>query len=105
MKDSAFNRVMLNAMACRTPVMTNRVGGVPEYVPEDCNAVMPAGADADDWAERLEAFEENRERLEGWRSATRRWAEGLDWQIVSEEYRAIYRDVYNQAASPDAPAK
>jgi glycosyltransferase involved in cell wall biosynthesis len=37
MLDSAANNVILESMACGTPVMVNRVGGVPEYVNPECN--------------------------------------------------------------------
>lgn len=93
MLDSAANNVFLESMACGTPVMTNRVGGVCEYVPEACNAVMPNGADTDAWAGRLVQLEKNRELLQNWRPAARRWAEGLDWAIIAEEYRAVYRNL------------
>lgn len=89
--DSAANNVFLESMACGTPVMITRVGGVPEYVPGDFNAVMPAGADADAWVGKLTQFAENRERLDTWRPVARHWAERLDWKIVAEAYRALYR--------------
>ena len=59
MLDSAANNVFLESMACGTPVMTNRVGGVPEYVAEDCNAVMPTDASVDDGGAKLTEFSEN----------------------------------------------
>ena len=93
MLDSAANNVFLESMACGTPVMTNRVGGVPEYVPGNFNSVMPADANADDWGAKLTEFSENRERLETWRPEARHWAEGLDWKVVAEEYRAMYREL------------
>jgi glycosyltransferase involved in cell wall biosynthesis len=93
MLDSAANNVFLESMACGTPVMTNRVGGVPEYVPEVCNAVMPNDAVTDAWAGRLVQLEKNRELLQNWRPAARRWAEGLDWAIIAEEYRKMYREL------------
>lgn len=93
MLDSAANDVFLESMACGTPVMTNRVGGVPEYVAEDCNVVMPTDADADSWADRLMELERNRDILGALRPATRAWAEGFDWRIIAEDYRALYREL------------
>lgn len=93
MLDSAANNVFLESMACGTPVMTNRTGGVPEYVAEGCNAVMPAGASPDDWADRLLSLERNRDGLEGLRPAARAWAERFDWTVIAEDYRALYREL------------
>lgn len=93
MLDSAANNVFLESMACGTPVMTNRVGGVPEYVAEDCNVVIPADASADDWADGLLELECKRDLLEAMRPGVRAWAEQFDWGKIAEEYRAIYREL------------
>ncbi len=93
MLDSAANNVFLESMACGTPVMTNRVGGVPEYVAEGCNVVMPAEATADDWVDRLVAFEKDRVPLEAIRGPARAWAEKFDWTVIAEDYRAMYREL------------
>lgn len=93
MLDSAANNVFLESMACGTPVMTNRVGGVPEYVAENGNVVMPADATADGWADRLLAVERNRGALEAMRPFARAWAERFDWATMAEEYRTLYRQL------------
>ena len=93
MLDSAANNVILESMACGTPVMINRVGGVPEYVDPGCNFVMSNDRNADEWVEKLLWLEKNRDVPEQMRPATRAWAERFDWGIMAEEYRAMYRDV------------
>lgn len=91
MKDSAFNRVMLNAMACGTPVMTNRIGGIPEYVVDDCNVVVSDVRQVDEWVEKLLWLEQNRDWVEDIRPKTRAWAETFDWSVIKEEHLAAYR--------------
>ena len=93
MLDSAANDVMLESMACGTPVMVNRTGGVPEYVDSQCNFVMDADRHVDDWVDKLTWLEQNRAVVERMRPATRAWAERFDWRIIAEEYRAMYRQV------------
>ncbi|MBP5786199.1 MAG: glycosyltransferase family 4 protein, partial [Kiritimatiellae bacterium] len=93
MLDSAANNVFLESMACGTPVMTNRVGGIPEYVAENCNVVMPVDASTNDWVDRLWKLERNRDWLEARRPSTRQWAEKFDWHMIAEQYRAIYREL------------
>jgi len=93
MLDSAANNVLLESMACGTPVMVNRVGGVPEYVSPDCNFLMSPDRKVDEWVEKLLWMEQNREEVERMRPATRAWAERFDWKIIAEEYRAMYRQV------------
>lgn len=93
MLDSAANNVILESMACGTPVMVNRVGGVPEYVSPDCNFLMSNDHNVDEWVEKLLWLEQNRDMVEKLRPATRAWAKRFDWKIIAEGYRAMYRDV------------
>lgn len=93
MLDSAANNVILEGMACGTPVMVNRVGGVPEYVNPGCNYVMGNDRNVDEWVEKLLWLEKNRDATEGLRPATRAWAERFDWKIMAEDYRSMYRQV------------
>lgn len=93
MLDSAANDVILESMACGTPVMVNATGGVPEYVASDCNFVLSNDRNVDEWVEKLLWLERHREVAEGLRPATRAWAERFDWKIIAEQYRAMYRDV------------
>ena len=93
MLDSAANNVILESMACGTPVMVNRVGGVPEYVDPACNFLMSNDRNVDEWVEKLLWLARNREVAEQMRPATRAWAERFDWTAIAGEYRAMYRDM------------
>ncbi len=93
MLDSAANNVLLESMACGTPVVTNRTGGVPEYVDSACNFVLSNDRKVDEWVEKLLWLEQNRDVAERMRPATRVWAEKFDWKLIAEDYRAMYRDV------------
>ena len=93
MLDSAANDVILESMACGTPVMINRVGGVPEYVDPACNFLMSNDRNVDEWVEKLLGLEQNRDVAEKMRPATRAWAEKFDWKLMAEDYRAMYRDL------------
>ena len=93
MLDSAANNVILESMACGTPVMVNRVGGIPEYVDPACNFVLSNDRQVDEWVDKLLWLERNRAVAEQMRPATRVWAEKFDWKLIAEQYRAAYRDV------------
>ena len=93
MLDSAANNVLLESLACGTPVLTNRVGGVPEYVAPESNFVLSNDRNADEWVEKLLELEQDRGAAEALRPATRAWAERFDWKIIAEDYRAMYRDM------------
>lgn len=99
MLDCTANDAMLESMACGTPVMTNRVGGVSEYVDPVCNVVLD-GKNVDEWVERIVDLSKNRARLAALRPAVRAWAEQFSWDRIAEQYRELYRDVLaeNRAA-------
>ena len=93
MLDSAANNVILESMACGTPVMVNRVGGAAEYVDPACNFLLSNDRGADEWVDKLLGLEQRRDDVERLRPAVRAWAERFDWRIIAEEYRAMYRRV------------
>jgi len=89
MLDVTANDAMLEAMACGTPVMTNNVGGVPEYLDRASSFIMD-GRNADEWADQLVALARDRQALHDMRRAVRVWAESFDWQIVAPEWAALH---------------
>ena len=93
MLDSAANNVLLESMACGTPVLTNRVGGVPEYVAPESNFVLSNDRNVEEWVEKLLELERNRDAAERRRPAVRAWAEKFDWKLIAADYQAAYRDV------------
>lgn len=92
MVNAAANNAFLEAMACGTPVLTNRVGGVPEYVSADSSYIME-GKKVDEWVDLIVSLSRNREDLFARRARVRVWAERFDWHRLAEEYREVYRRV------------
>ncbi len=92
MLDCTANNAILESMACGTPVMVNRVGGVPEYVDSSCNFVMD-GKNADEWVDLLTDLARNRDALAARRPAVRAWAERFSWSLIAPQYLEFYRQV------------
>lgn len=90
--DCTANNSILESMACGTPVMTNRIGGVPEYVPDEYNVVMPEKK-LNDWVDRLRELAKNRNQLETMRPRVRAWAQSLDWHTVAGHYHSFYQEL------------
>jgi glycosyltransferase involved in cell wall biosynthesis len=81
--------VLLEAMACGTPVVASNVWGTPEVVASpDAGRLMPS-LDADGV---IAAVTELR-RAPPDRAATRRYAEGFDWQSTTDGQVALFRDI------------
>lgn len=92
MLDCTANNAILEAMACGTPVMANRVGGIPEYVDPSCNFVMD-GKKADEWVSLLTDLARNPAALAARRAAVRAWAERFSWSRIAPQYMDFYRQV------------
>jgi len=89
MLDCTANNAVLESMACGTPVMTNRVGGIPEYVDTSCNMVMDS-KNVDEWVDQILTITRDRGSLEAWRPVVRIWAEGFDWSLIAKQYKALF---------------
>lgn len=87
--DCTTNDALMESMACGTPVMTNNVGGIPEYVAADCNVLMD-GKKVAEWVDRLQSLARSRETLWCMREPVRQWAERFAWPLAAEAYRALY---------------
>jgi teichuronic acid biosynthesis glycosyltransferase TuaC len=81
--------VLLEAMACGTPVAASRVGGIPEIVAEDAAGLMLEERSAAGVARAIARL-----RLSGTtRGATRIYAERFDWAATTEGQLSLFRAV------------
>jgi teichuronic acid biosynthesis glycosyltransferase TuaC len=92
--------VLLEAMACGTPVVASRVGGTPEVVaaPEAGELMVERSAEGIVQAvERLLARGPDR-------AATRRYAERFGWEDTSQRQLALFRELADRRANPASDA-
>lgn len=94
MLDCTANNAILEAMACGTPVMANRVGGIAEYVDADCNVLMDEKR-VDEWVDQILYLSRQREVLERKRPAVRAWAERFDWSHIAQQYHGVFNRLLN----------
>lgn len=95
MLDCTANNAILESMACGTPVMINRTGGVCEYVDEKSNIVMKNKVERE-WADCLVTMWRNRQCLELHRHNVREWAEQFTWSNVAEKYKRLYERLLHE---------
>jgi len=84
------NNAVLEALACGTPVISTDVGGIPDYVSEDCGWLLPLG-DSEAAFQCVKRVAENRTLARAKRSAARAQAERFSWQQVAGQIAAGYQ--------------
>jgi len=88
--NATANNAILEALACGTPVISTDVGGIPDYVNEDCGWLLPVG-DAEAAYQCIRQITENRELARAKRRAARAQAERFSWEQVAAQITAGYR--------------
>jgi len=90
--DATANNAILEAMACGTPVLTNRTSGTSDYVDATSNYIT-VNRDIDEWIDQLKCIAVKRDILRANQRAVRAWAETLSWESVAPQYVAMYQRV------------
>ncbi len=85
--------VLLESMACGTPVLGSAVWGTPEVIARPEAGLLLENRDAKSIVAGIARL---RQSLPD-RSATRRYAEQFDWQATSDGQVALFRSVLNRA--------
>jgi teichuronic acid biosynthesis glycosyltransferase TuaC len=86
--------VLLEAIACGTPVVTSRVGGSVEIVRAEEAGTLVTERSAVAFADALRRLFVRPPN----RAATRRYAEGFSWEEIAFAQRELYRAVLRQVA-------
>lgn len=86
-RTEAFGLVLLEAMACGTPVVASRLPGVRTLVQEDCNGYLVDPRRPGDLRDAIARAVDQRERLG---AAAREWALAFDWEPVTQRLREVY---------------
>ena len=89
-ENATANNVLLEALACGAPVISQKVGGVPEYVNAGC-ALLAAQGDVAATVQHLRLLASSREKQAEMRHAARAQALAHDWRTVAEATREVYR--------------
>jgi teichuronic acid biosynthesis glycosyltransferase TuaC len=87
--------VLLESMACGTPVVATNIWGTPEVVRSRDAGLLIATRTADAIVSGVKTLFANYPD----RSATRRYAEGFNWRETSEGQIALFKSVLNRKAN------
>nr|WP_284732747.1 glycosyltransferase family 1 protein [Larsenimonas rhizosphaerae] len=94
-----FGLIVLEAMACGTPVVAVRAGALPENIPDDCGRLCEPDNPRDMARAVHSLFEEDQTRLQ---AATRQYVEQRhDWDVVVSDINAHYHHLVGTPLSHD----
>lgn len=89
----SFGLVALEAMACGTPVVASRVGGLQGTVRDSETGYLIPWRCPEPFAERLELLLENEELRRNLGESARAVAEGYAWPYIAQQVEAVYDEL------------
>ena len=92
----SFGLVALEAMACCTPVIASRVGGLQHTVEDGVTGFLVPAGDEDALAEKLRLMLLDGELRERLAVNARQKAQGYTWQTVAERILNVYEELWQQ---------
>jgi glycosyltransferase involved in cell wall biosynthesis len=90
--NATANNSVLESLACGTPVISTSIGGIADYVNDQCGWLFTQG---DTWSivNLVEAMCRNRDVAESRRESARRQALTFSWPRIAERLFAVYSAV------------
>ena len=90
----SFGLVALEALACGTPVVASRVGGLPTVVQHGRTGYLLSWRCPEPFADSLEVILSSKGLQKSMGLAARKRAEGMGWEMVGEEIGRLYNSLY-----------
>lgn len=98
----SFGMVALEAMACGTPVIASRVGGLAHLIQEGITGYFVPAQDPDALAEKLRLLFIDNELRERLGSQAAAYANGFGWEVITSQMVNVYSDLVNAKSKVSA---
>lgn len=97
--DATANNSVLESLACGTPVISNRLGGMPDYLDDSCSWLFPP-QEVEGIVHLVGELCADRSEAEGRRDSARRKAMQFAWASVARQMQDVYATVMRRSARP-----
>ncbi len=98
----SFGLAALEALACGTPVVASRVGGLPTVVQHGRTGYLLPWRCPEPFADSLAMILSSKGLQRSMSLAARRHAEGMGWEMVAEETSRLYNSLLDELTRPVA---
>lgn len=95
LKFGTANNSILESIACGTPVISTKIGGIPDYVDRKSGWLFERG-DISGIISLINSMMNNPELYRSKRAGTRKQALTFDWNKIAEMVNEVYKEVYNR---------
>ena len=100
----SFGLSALEAMACGTPVVASRVGGLPSFIKSGESGYLVPWQCPEPFGERLDMLLSNAGLREAMGKTGRDIATGMGWSHVASKLHALYFGLYGEVLEPASGA-
>ena len=84
----------LEAAACGRPIISNRIGNMPEFIKDGYNGFLLNERSVEAYVEKLNYLNDNRDHLkEMGKNARKTVEENWTWKIQAEGYRKMFNGI------------
>ena len=89
----SFGMVALEAMACGTPVIASRVGGLAHLVRDGETGFNVPAQDPEALAEKLRSLFINHDMRAAFGARAAAYAKGFSWEIITKQVKDVYQEL------------
>ncbi|MEA2020136.1 MAG: glycosyltransferase family 4 protein [Patescibacteria group bacterium] len=93
--NEGMSNSLLEAMACQLPVIATDTGGTAELV-DTSNGIIVKKKSSKDIANALSTLYDNKEKLEEMGRESKKKAEKLSWEKITNDYYQLYQQIMNK---------
>jgi glycosyltransferase involved in cell wall biosynthesis len=94
--DATANNAVLESMACGTPVISTRIGGIPDYVNDAAGWLFPKG-EVCGIVDLIKSFCRDKKIVESRRLGARTKALEFDWYAVRSQMQSLYESICDRS--------